>query len=122
MFLDDSETDAQAEARAFADRLGGVKGIENAVRLLDAWTCVRKQDDHVAAVAHGFNRQHTALMRFHGVNGVADEVEKNLQELIAVAAHSGENGFKLQPNACGGRTKVERAKLYGIVHHGVDIE
>ena len=61
-------------------------------------------------------------MRFHGVDGVADEVEKHLHELVAVAAHSGEHGFKLQFNARCGRAKIERTKLHGIGHHGVDIE
>src|SRR5215472_10073217 len=47
VLLHDSETDAQAEARAFADRLGCVKRIENTMRFLDSRTGVGKQGDHV---------------------------------------------------------------------------
>src|SRR5574337_1145912 len=36
VFLDDAEANAQAEPGAFSHGLGGVKGIEHAVRVLDS--------------------------------------------------------------------------------------
>src|SRR5579859_5560158 len=122
VFLNNSKTDAQPQACAFADRLGGVKRIENAMRLFNARASIGKQDDHVAAIAHRFDGQHAAFMRFHGINGIADEIEKHLHELIAISAHSRKNGFELLLDACRRGAKIEGAKLSGIGHNGVDIK
>src|SRR5215467_76207 len=62
MFLDDSETDAQAETGALADRLGRIKGIKDTMRLLNARAGVGKQNDHVAAIAHGLDHQDAAFV------------------------------------------------------------
>ena len=48
--------------------------------------------------------------RFHGVDGVVDDVEEHLHQLIAVAAHAGKNGFQLQFNSrFRGRKSRERS-------------
>ena len=45
MFLDDAVADAESEAGALADALGGIEGIEDAVGFLDAGTGVLKFSD-----------------------------------------------------------------------------
>src|SRR5229473_2110856 len=52
VLLQDAEADAQAEARASANRFGGVKGVEHALRVLNPRSRVGKQDHHVAAIAY----------------------------------------------------------------------
>ena len=96
VFLDNSETDAQAQARSLSDRFRCVKRIENAMRLFDARTSVGKKNDDVAAIASRLDGEYAAFMGFHRIDSVVDEVEENLHELIAVAANSGENGLELQ--------------------------
>ena len=61
------------------------------MQLLDAGAGVGKQDDHVAAVAHGFDCKHAAFVRFHGINRVGYEIEKDLHELIPIATHTGKH-------------------------------
>src|SRR5712692_1617246 len=122
MFLDNAEANAQAQTCALADRLRRIERIEDPVRLPDAGAGVREQDYDVAAVAKGLDGQNAALLRFHGIQGVADDVEKNLHQLISVAAHAGKNRFELQLDLCRPRTQVQRTELHGIVHDGVDIE
>src|SRR5262249_10856666 len=47
VLLHDAKADAQSEAGAFADRLGGVKRIEDPVRFLDPWPGIGENDGHV---------------------------------------------------------------------------
>jgi len=42
-----------------------------------------------------FDRQNTARGCLHGFQGVADNVEENLHQLISITAHAGKNGLKL---------------------------
>src|SRR5262245_34574788 len=55
VFLHDAKANAQSEARALADWLGGVERIKHAVWLLDSGTSIGKQDHHVGAVAYSFD-------------------------------------------------------------------
>src|SRR6202521_4078507 len=122
VYLDDAEADAETQARAFANRLRRIERIEDAMRLLDAGAAVGKQDHDVGAVTNGFDGKNSAVGRFHGIQSVADDIEENLHQLIAIAADTGENGFKLQLDARGSGAQVERAELHGIVHHRVDVQ
>ena len=99
MLLNDAEADAEAQARAFAHRLGGIERIENAIRVLEAGTTVGEQDDNVTTVADRLDCQNTARGCFHGLERVADNVEENLHQLISVSAHAGQNGLQLQFDA-----------------------
>src|SRR5208282_306949 len=45
MFLHNAKANAETETCAFADGLGRIEGIENAVRFLDPRTGVQKEDD-----------------------------------------------------------------------------
>src|SRR5260370_42471127 len=47
MRLNNAKANAQAQARALANRLRRVEGIEDALRILEAWTAVGEQDDDV---------------------------------------------------------------------------
>src|SRR4029077_8358897 len=106
VFLQDSEADAQAEARAFADRFGSVKRVEHALRVLDARSRVGEQDHDIAAIAYGLDGQHSALACVHRVNRVVDDVEEYLQQLIAISAYARQHGFQLQLDA-----RLRRAQI-----------
>src|ERR1700761_466260 len=121
VFLDDTETDAQTETRALPNRFRRVERIENAMRLLDTWTGVGKKNDHAAAIARRLDGKNAALMRFHGIDSVVDEIEKHLHELITVAANTREDRLELQFNARLWRA-IERAKLNCVGDDGVDVE
>src|ERR1700676_158589 len=89
VLLNDSEADAQAQTGTFAHRFGSVERIEDARWFLDAGPGVREEHDDVAAVAQRLDSEHTAAGYFHRVHAVADDVEEDLHQLIAVAAHAG---------------------------------
>ncbi len=122
MLLNDAEANAQAQAGALPDGLGCIERIEDAMGILDPRTGVQEQDHDVATVANGFNGEHAAFVGFHGVEGVADDIEENLHELVSVATNAGENGLELKLDARGCGAQVESAKLDGVIHDGVEIE
>src|SRR5467141_3364009 len=107
MLLNDTKANAEAQAGALANRLRRIERIENAMGVLEAGTTVGEQDDNVAAVADRFDGHHTARGCFHGFQGVADNVEENLHQLISITAHTGKNGLKLQLDAGRAETKIE---------------
>src|SRR5438445_5007774 len=115
MFLDDAEADAQAETGTFTDGFRRIERIENAVRFLNAGAGVAEQNDYPAAIASGLDGESAAAVgRFHGVDCVVDDVEKNLKQLIAVAPDAGQNRFQLQFDFRGSRTQIKRTELHGV--------
>src|SRR5712692_859522 len=51
VLLHQTVTDAQPKPRSLADGFGGVEGVEDELRLLDAGACIAELDDHVGALA-----------------------------------------------------------------------
>src|SRR5258706_1704599 len=120
--LQDAKADAQAQSCAFANRLRGVKGVEHTLRVLNSWPRVGEQDHHIAAIAHGLDGQHSPIARFHRVDPISDNVEKYLQQLIAVSPHARQHGFQLQLDARLRRPQIQRSQLHRIGGHRVDVD
>src|SRR5580692_11213610 len=78
---------AQAQARALADRLGRIKGIEDTMRIFDSRAIVGKLHDHLSRFELGADAEHTASGFFERVEGVFDDLHEHLKELMAVTAH-----------------------------------
>src|SRR5712671_5483389 len=55
VLLYDAKTNAQAKPGAFAHWFRGVKGVEHALWVLDAWPGVCEKNHHIAAISNGFN-------------------------------------------------------------------
>ncbi len=70
VFLNDSVGDAQTQACAFSDRLGGKERIEDVVRRLNSRAGVRELEDHARILLRGANGQDSAADLFERVNGV----------------------------------------------------
>src|ERR1700733_11598568 len=111
VLLKNAVANAEAEARTFADGFGGVKRIEDALGFDEAGAGVGEFNDDVAAFAHGFDGEHTAAVWLHGVNGITDELEKYLKQLIGVAADGGENAAMLRFDFDVFVAEIESAKL-----------
>src|SRR5271165_6790925 len=122
VLLHDAVADAEAKAGAFANRLGGVERVKDTMGFADALAGIGKEDDNVAAVALRFYRENAAAGFRHGVQSVADDVEKDLHQLIVVAANSGEHRLQLQLDARPATMQIERAQLNRVADHSVDIE
>src|SRR5271168_898391 len=122
VFLHNAETDAQAQAGSFSNGFGGVKGIEHTMRLLDTRAVVREERDDIRAVAHGLDGERAALGSLQGIDRIADDVEKYLHQLIAVAANPRKNGFQLKLDLCCSRAQIEGTKLHSVGDHGVDVQ
>ena len=60
-------------------------------------------------VRQSLDGQHAAVDRFQRIDGIVDDVEEHLHQLIAVAAHAGKHRFELQVDAGFGRAQVQRA-------------
>ena len=93
------------------------------MRLLDAGTGVGKQNGDIRAVTHGLDGQSsTTIVRFHRVDSVVHNIEKDLHQLISVAAHSGKDRLQLKIDFCAGIAQIESAQLNGVRNDGVEIE
>jgi len=62
------------------------------------------------------------LLRPPWRNGIANDIEKYLHQLIAIAAHAGKNGFELCFDARRARAQIESAKLDRVGDNRVDVE
>src|ERR1700685_1206167 len=90
MGLDDAVADAETEASAFADFLGGEKRIEDAVYLRDAGAVVAKHDfDFIAAIQRLNFYSAGAADFLHGVVGVVQNIQEDLLKLVRIADNHG---------------------------------
>src|ERR1039458_5227849 len=85
--LDHTIRRAQSETGAFADWLGGVEGIENALGIAQAGAVVGELHDHFVALAPQANLETPAAGFLQCVHGVFDNLKKGLQELVGIAFH-----------------------------------
>src|SRR6185312_10018665 len=84
VLLHDAIADAEAEPGSLAHGLGGVKGIEDAVWIAKARAIIVKVQQNTISVPQRFNADHFPGPSFQRVNGVVEQVEQNLLELIFV--------------------------------------
>ena len=91
------------------------------MRFQDARPHVGEQNDHLGVLAPGLYRQNAAGF-FHGIRGVAEDVEENLKELGGVTADPRQDGLELSFNANMIVVQIQGMELQGIRHDGVDIQ
>src|SRR5579862_4481473 len=84
MVLHDSVDGAEAEAGAFTDGLGRVKGVKDAVRFFDAGAAVAELDDDVIALLSGGDLKQASPALFEGIDGVFENLDEGLEELVAI--------------------------------------
>src|ERR1700722_13948543 len=122
MLFHDSVADAEAESGALADFLRGVEGVEHFFRFFHARSGVREFDDDVAAFAQRADEQDAAAGRFHGIHRVADQVVENLQQLIRIAAHGGEDAAIFQLDADIFSAQIKTAKLHHAGENAIAVQ
>ena len=122
VFLNDSVADAEAEAGALADRLGCVEGVEDAFGFAKAGARVRKIEDDAAAFSAHADGERTSADGFHGVDGIVDQIEEDLEELVGVATHGGESAGIFDFDADFFVAQVELAELDGAGDDGAQVE
>src|SRR6516164_8512347 len=97
--LDNGAADRQADAHAVA--LVGDKGLEELRHqfLRDSRAGVGHADgDHVVVTDSGGNDELASLRRFHGLDGVAQQVQQNLLDLHLVDQHEIDGQIELKPD------------------------
>ena len=85
VILDHSIDSAEAEAGAFADRLGGVEGIEHALRFANAGAGIGELQHDIVALVLGGNFQGSTAGFFQSVHGVLDDLDEGLEKLVGIA-------------------------------------
>ncbi len=89
MLLNNPVADAQAEARAFTNTLGGVKRLKDAIRLLDPRPRIVEFGVQMPVFGIHLHPQIAALPAFqHGIHGVVDDVQENLLQLMRISRNS----------------------------------
>src|ERR1700722_16202403 len=122
VFLEDAVTNAKPQPGAFADGLGGVKGIEDALGLADTGPIVGKFHSNVGLFACGADGEHARAGIFHGVHGVADDVIYHLEQLVGVAANGGQYRRTLELDTNISAPKIQSAELNGAGQNGIQVE
>src|SRR5439155_18016187 len=77
--FDDAVAGAEAESGAVAHRLGGVKGIEDARQVFDAWPAVAEFQYDVAVFGTSAGADGAAAGAFKRVHAVVQDVHANFQ-------------------------------------------
>ena len=96
MLLHDTVANTESQPCAFANVFGGVEGIENLAGLFDSRPGILKFREHIAIFCGHANFQAAALPGFqHGVDGIIDDVEEYLLELMRVGGHGRKVGVNL---------------------------
>ena len=122
MFLHHSVADAQAKPGAFADGLGGIKRVENLVRLLQTGARIGEFDDEVSLFAQRADQQHTAAGRLHRVDRVADQVIENLQNWLGSPRTAGQHAAAFEFDSNILFAQVEIAELNRARENRVQVE
>ena len=79
MVLNRAVHGAEAQASAFPDGLGGVKGIEDTLRVDQPWTIVGEFKHSFAALAAASNFQLSAPGFLQGVHRILDKFDEDLE-------------------------------------------
>src|ERR1700733_1417330 len=122
MILHDAVGRAEAKASAFADGFGGVERIEDAARLANAGAGVGEFEDHFIALLASADDKRTTANFFHGVHGIAYNLQAALEKLIGVAPNAGKVGrdFRIPANASA--LEVQLFHLYRAACEGADVD
>ena len=85
MFLHDAVADAESQPRAFADALGGVEGIEDALGIFDSGAIVGELRANVAVLRCDANLQLAAAPGFENrIHRIVDDVQEYLLDLVRI--------------------------------------
>ena len=92
VLLDDAEAHGQAQTGAPAHFLGGKEGLENVVQILrgDAATGVRHLHLEPVPVFREKGLDGQGAPVFHGLDGVDEQIEKDLLEALGIPVHQGQ--------------------------------
>src|SRR5215467_5572890 len=110
--LNDTVDGAEAEAGAPANRLGGVEGIENPLRVAQARTRIGEAQPGFAVLTPGGNFEQSAARFGERVHGVLNDFDENLEDLVGVGQHAGKICFQRKPNLnlSGGAARLEQVR------------
>ena len=128
VLLDDAIADGEAEAGALAGVLRGEEGIEDAADggFVHAGAGVGERRDDGAAGAAGGGDAQGACAAFvaagtHGLLGVDDEVEEDLQELVRVDHRVGQVGIEFLHYVDVADAQIVVAEFEHALDQGVDV-
>ena len=81
-FLDDAVADTEAEAGAFAHRLGGEERVEGAVQIAEAGAGIIEAEEYAVALARREYGDRALCAFFHRVNRVIQNIKQHLLEFV----------------------------------------
>src|SRR5579864_6099772 len=100
MFFYDAIADAQPEAGPFSNALSGVKRIEDALGILDSSAVVGELRANVSTFRTDTNLEFAGMPSFeNGIDGIVDDIQKYLLDLVRVGDDQGRFGGKIALHA-----------------------
>src|ERR1019366_7767129 len=121
MILNHSVYRAQAQARTFSDRLGGVEGIEDPLRLPNPPPRIGKKKNGLFVLTLCGNFQGPSACFFQRVHRVLDDLDKRLEQSVGIALHAGKIGINGEAHTNLSRWTPRLQHLLGPVQQDADV-
>jgi hypothetical protein len=101
--MDEPEANAESQASPFTGRLGRVKGVAGAIQVDEAGTGILNAQFDALTPPGNVDENRFFHAFFHGVEGVIQQVEQDLLQLIGAYSYVGKIGldFHLHGHAAG---------------------
>src|ERR1700687_4379745 len=123
MFFYDAVADAQPEAGPFPNALRGVEGIEDALGILDSGAVVGALRGNVSTFATDTHPEFAGMTSFeNGIDGIVDDIQKHLLDLVRVGDNHCRFGGKIALNADVIDLEVVVAQGQSFVENLADID
>ena len=125
MLANDRHANAEAQAGAAAGALGGEERIKNLAKnfRLDADTIVLNGSENARSYLAKTNLDATGGTDLtDGLLGIADQIKKNLNQLIGIADRGRKSGKRMEIDLNGVAAKRMLVKLKGAIDDGIEVE
>src|SRR5690348_1116856 len=120
-FPDDAVTDAEAEARAFADGLRRIEGVEGAVQVYESRAGIIDAQCDAITFPRCMDPDIFLTTVFDGVNRIAEQIEENLLQFVLADSQRREKWFNVGGYFDALFPQVIFAKLQGVAESGLEI-
>ena len=122
VLFDDAITDAEAQPSSLPDRLCRIERIENAMRILDTRAVVGELNTNAIAHLESANPNFSGTITFgYRVDGVVENIQKNLLELVEIGADFRQLGVELAVHLNAMDFQIVLAKRKRVLDDPIDL-
>src|SRR5258708_270244 len=112
MLLNNSVAGTQSQTGAVADRLGGVKRVENAIGLANTGATIDEIQHQLPSIAAQAQVERATALIVQRLNCIFRDVRKDLEQPVRISPDSGKAGLKVGLNA----------NILALGNHGLNLD